>query len=82
MADWLDIIIKALLNLGDTDPGLVSDIRLTVKKIESNPLLGKYIRETRYSYTDPHYRFRIGYNHHPKNREIEIVTLHLIRSRK
>ena len=79
MADWLEEVAKLLWKISLENPDLAKDIRLAVKRIERNPGVGRFIRDTRYVYTDPHERFRIGYNFFSKKNELEIVVLHIIR---
>lgn len=78
MADWYDIVVEVLLRLAESDPELERAIRLAVRHIERNPQIGIYIKETRHFYTDPEGRFRIGYNFHPKGREIEIAVINVL----
>ena len=80
MADWLDVVIEILLELAETHPDLEREIRLAVRRIERNPLIGRYVRNTRYIYTDPDFRFRIGYNYHPRGKEIEIAVINVFKS--
>lgn len=78
MADWYDLAVSVLLQLAKTNPNLERAIRLAVKKIEKDPSIGRYVRDTRYTFTDPDNRFRIGYNYHPQGQAIEIVVINVL----
>ena len=77
MAYWLEEVAKRLWKLTTENPEFAKQIRLAIKRIEQNPQIGRYVRETRYVYTDPQHRFRLSYNYHPQSKEIEIIVLHL-----
>lgn len=78
MADWVLEVVQILLKMAKTNPQLVKDIYLAIKKIEKFPAqTGDFVSGTRYNYTDPEGRFRIGYNFHPDASELEIVLLHI-----
>lgn len=82
MADWLEEVAKLLWKHTLEDPEFAKKIRLAIKRIEKSPRLGRYVRRTRYIYTDPEMQFRISYNYHPRSKEIEIVVLHILNKEK
>ena len=77
MADWVEEVAKLLWRLTAENPEFAKQIRLAIRRIEQRPQIGRYMRETRYTYTDPQQRFRISYNYHPQAEEIEIVVLNI-----
>ena len=81
MAKWYKSTVRLILELQKSNPHLGKLILASIKRLEKQPMLGTYVRNSRYYYTDMENGFRIAYNYHSLAKEIEVVVIRVFDKR-